>query len=202
MPSRSGSTARSASRTFNSRPSRASGHRAASGSSKHLVHARGRRRVRRASVSRDHGVRRARSRRAARGRARRLRRGRARHDRSCGRRFLCRDLDGHRRARSVAQLVRRSRLRGVRPTLGFGSRRPPRRPAGTPTEHSHRSSRCAGSPRSVGRSQVRPCLAIVLRLEWRIRYYDERGGQPLMDGIVHGTQELRPLVGVAWRPRW
>lgn len=53
-----------------------------------------------------------------------------------------------------------------------------------------------------GTIQVRPCLAIVLRLEWRIRYYDERDGQPLMDGIVHGTQEFRPLVGVAWRPRW
>jgi hypothetical protein len=52
-----------------------------------------------------------------------------------------------------------------------------------------------------GTVQLRPCLALVLRLEWRIRYYDERGGEPLMDGVVHGTQEFRPLVGVAWRPR-
>jgi hypothetical protein len=52
-----------------------------------------------------------------------------------------------------------------------------------------------------GTINVRPCLAIVLRMEWRIRYYDERGGKPLMDGIIHGTQEFRPLVGVAWRPR-
>ncbi len=52
-----------------------------------------------------------------------------------------------------------------------------------------------------GTIDIRPSLAIVLRLEWRIRYYDERGGNPLMDGIVHGTQELRPLIGVAWRPR-
>jgi hypothetical protein len=52
-----------------------------------------------------------------------------------------------------------------------------------------------------GTVRVRTSLEIVLRLEWRIRYYDERDGQPLMDGIVHGTQELRPLVGVAWRPQ-
>jgi hypothetical protein len=39
-------------------------------------------------------------------------------------------------------------------------------------------------------------------LEWRIRYYDTRGGQPLMNGIIHGTQEIRPLVGLAWRPGW
>ncbi len=47
---------------------------------------------------------------------------------------------------------------------------------------------------------VRPNLAIVFRLEWRIRYYDQRGDQPLRDGIVHGTQEIRPLFGVAWQP--
>jgi hypothetical protein len=52
-----------------------------------------------------------------------------------------------------------------------------------------------------GTVQVRPGLALVLRLEWKIRYYDERGGESLMDGVVHGTQEFRPLVGVAWRPQ-
>lgn len=52
-----------------------------------------------------------------------------------------------------------------------------------------------------GTVNLRPCLALVLRLEWRIRYYDERDGQPLMNGSVHGTQEFRPLVGLAWRPR-
>ena len=53
-----------------------------------------------------------------------------------------------------------------------------------------------------GTVRLRECLDLVLRLEWRIRYYDERDGQPLEDGIVHGTQEFRPLVGVAWRPRF
>lgn len=49
---------------------------------------------------------------------------------------------------------------------------------------------------------VRHDLAITIRLEWRIRYYDERGGQSLRDDIVHGTQEIRPLFGVTWRPCW
>lgn len=53
-----------------------------------------------------------------------------------------------------------------------------------------------------GTVQLRPSVALVLRLEWRIRYYDERGGAPLMDGVVHGTQEFRPLIGVAWEPRF
>lgn len=52
-----------------------------------------------------------------------------------------------------------------------------------------------------GTVRLRDCLDLVLRLEWRIRYYDERDGKAIMDGIVHGTQELRPLVGIAWRPR-
>lgn len=52
-----------------------------------------------------------------------------------------------------------------------------------------------------GTVRWRDSLDLVLRLEWRIRYYDERGGMPLMDGVVHGTQEYRPLVGIAWTPR-
>lgn len=52
-----------------------------------------------------------------------------------------------------------------------------------------------------GTVRLRDGLDLVLRLQWRIRYYDERGDKPLMDGIVHGTQEIRPLVGIAWRPR-
>lgn len=53
-----------------------------------------------------------------------------------------------------------------------------------------------------GAVPLRHDLAITIRLEWRIRYYDERGGQSLRDGIVHGTQEIRPLFGVTWRPCW
>lgn len=43
-------------------------------------------------------------------------------------------------------------------------------------------------------------LRATARLEWRIRYYDERGGQALAGDVVHGTQELRPLFGLAWTP--
>ncbi|MEZ4398830.1 MAG: hypothetical protein R3B06_02335 [Kofleriaceae bacterium] len=43
-------------------------------------------------------------------------------------------------------------------------------------------------------------LDLAVRLQWRIRYYDERGGAPLAGGVVHGTQEFRPLIGLAWHP--
>jgi hypothetical protein len=38
---------------------------------------------------------------------------------------------------------------------------------------------------------------LVLRLEYRVRYYDRRGGDPLAGDVVHGTQNLTPFVGVA-----
>lgn len=40
---------------------------------------------------------------------------------------------------------------------------------------------------------------VVLRLEYRIRYYDSRGGEDLAGGVVHGTQDITPFVGVAYR---
>jgi hypothetical protein len=46
-------------------------------------------------------------------------------------------------------------------------------------------------------------LELVLRLEYRVRYYDRRGSDKLRtaegDEVVHGTQNLTPFVGVAWR---
>jgi len=41
-------------------------------------------------------------------------------------------------------------------------------------------------------------LQLVLRVEYRVRYYDRRGGEELADAIVHGTQNLSPLFGVSW----
>jgi hypothetical protein len=41
-------------------------------------------------------------------------------------------------------------------------------------------------------------LELVLRLEYRVRYYTKRGGNALKNNIVHGTQNLTPLVGVSW----
>ncbi len=43
-------------------------------------------------------------------------------------------------------------------------------------------------------------LQINLRLEYRVRYYDSRGGNPLADKVVHGTQNLTPFFGVVWTP--
>ncbi|HSN98480.1 MAG TPA: hypothetical protein VLS89_09280, partial [Candidatus Nanopelagicales bacterium] len=42
-------------------------------------------------------------------------------------------------------------------------------------------------------------LELALRLEYRIRYYDRRGGEPLAGGVVHGTQNFTPFVGLAYR---
>ncbi|MEZ4359428.1 MAG: hypothetical protein R3B48_04550 [Kofleriaceae bacterium] len=50
-----------------------------------------------------------------------------------------------------------------------------------------------------GSVPITGCLDLTVRLEWRIRYYDQRDGVDLAGGIVHGTQEIRPLFGLAWR---
>lgn len=42
-------------------------------------------------------------------------------------------------------------------------------------------------------------LQAVLRIQYRIRYYDRRSGDPLVDETVHGTQNLTPFIGLAWR---
>jgi hypothetical protein len=47
---------------------------------------------------------------------------------------------------------------------------------------------------------VTDSLQVVLRLEYRVRYYDRRGNGALKDEIVHGTQNFTPFVGVAWTP--
>ena len=47
---------------------------------------------------------------------------------------------------------------------------------------------------------VTDSLQVVLRLEFRIRYYDRRGSGALKDNIVHGTQNFTPFIGVAWTP--
>jgi hypothetical protein len=49
-----------------------------------------------------------------------------------------------------------------------------------------------------GRFALAPDVDLVVRLQYRIRYYDERGGRPLAGGAVHGTQNYTPFVGVAW----
>jgi hypothetical protein len=42
-------------------------------------------------------------------------------------------------------------------------------------------------------------LEILLKLEYRLRYYNKRGGEPLIDNIDLGTQSISPLIGVSWK---
>ena len=39
---------------------------------------------------------------------------------------------------------------------------------------------------------------LVLRLNYRIRYYEVRGGRDLDEGLAHGTQDIIPFIGLAW----
>lgn len=41
-------------------------------------------------------------------------------------------------------------------------------------------------------------LDFIIRMEYRLRYYNEREGTPLEDGIEHGTQNITPFVGISW----
>jgi len=49
-----------------------------------------------------------------------------------------------------------------------------------------------------GAINVWEALDVVLRLQYRVRYYDRRGA-PLADDLVHGTQNFTPFLGAAWR---
>ena len=50
-----------------------------------------------------------------------------------------------------------------------------------------------------GAVPINDTLALAVRLEYRVRYYDRRDN-PLVDKLVHGTQNFTPFVGVAWHP--
>ena len=39
-------------------------------------------------------------------------------------------------------------------------------------------------------------MDLTLRLQYRIRYYDEQGGSPLQDNVIHGTQDFTPYIGL------
>ena len=40
---------------------------------------------------------------------------------------------------------------------------------------------------------------VILKAEYRPRYYSKRGGEPLLGNIEHGTQSIAPLLGIGWR---
>lgn len=41
-------------------------------------------------------------------------------------------------------------------------------------------------------------LDVFFALEYRIRYYDERGGNELVDSVILGTQNILPFAGLKW----
>lgn len=42
-------------------------------------------------------------------------------------------------------------------------------------------------------------LDLVIRMEYRLRYYDKREGNPFQANIEHGTQNFTPFFGVRFR---
>ena len=49
-----------------------------------------------------------------------------------------------------------------------------------------------------GQASITDNLDLVFRLEYRVRYYVKRDGEPLENDIVHGTQNFTPFVGLSW----
>ncbi|MCB9525685.1 MAG: hypothetical protein H6702_20270 [Myxococcales bacterium] len=50
-----------------------------------------------------------------------------------------------------------------------------------------------------GQLNVWRTLDVVLRLQYRVRYYTRRGDRPLVGERAHGTQDYTPFIGAAWR---
>ena len=42
-------------------------------------------------------------------------------------------------------------------------------------------------------------LGLVIRLEYRLRYYEGREGREFANGLKHGTQNITPFVGLSWQ---
>lgn len=51
-----------------------------------------------------------------------------------------------------------------------------------------------------GNIRATKTIDVSARLVWRIRYYSERGGDPLADEAVHGTQSYQPFIGIVYHP--
>lgn len=61
------------------------------------------------------------------------------------------------------------------------------------------SPRIAWHAALSGYVPVHPHVDVVFRVQYRVRYYNRRSGESLASGVVHGTQNLTPTVGVSWR---
>ena len=42
-------------------------------------------------------------------------------------------------------------------------------------------------------------LGVLIKLEYRARYYEKRNGESLQNAIQHGTQDIAPFIGVSYR---
>jgi hypothetical protein len=51
-----------------------------------------------------------------------------------------------------------------------------------------------------GSFEVMEHLDVVMRMEYRVRYYNRRSDGALANEMVHGTQNITPFLGVAWVP--
>jgi hypothetical protein len=51
-----------------------------------------------------------------------------------------------------------------------------------------------------GNLPVADDLSVIIKVDWCLRYYNQRGGEPLAGNINHGTQSLAPAIGIAWTP--
>ncbi|MBI4429337.1 MAG: hypothetical protein HY562_09495 [Ignavibacteriales bacterium] len=47
--------------------------------------------------------------------------------------------------------------------------------------------------------QITDDLDLIVRMEYRLRYYTMRGGNALKNNIEHGTQNITPFVGLTWK---
>ncbi|RPI73067.1 MAG: hypothetical protein EHM47_06875 [Ignavibacteriales bacterium] len=43
-------------------------------------------------------------------------------------------------------------------------------------------------------------LDVMLKIEYRLRYYNERNGEPLINEIDHGTMNISPIIGITFTP--
>lgn len=50
-------------------------------------------------------------------------------------------------------------------------------------------------------AQVHLCddLSLLLKAQYRVRYYDSRDGEKLQNEMVHGTQNFSPMIGLSYR---
>jgi hypothetical protein len=41
-------------------------------------------------------------------------------------------------------------------------------------------------------------LDLIIKMQWQLRYYNQRGGNDLIDNLHHGTQNISPFIGLRY----